>query len=138
MKQTALFVSLALISMGCSAKSPGREGGAINSGNPVLDQFLMDVRDRDEQAVSKAVTFQNISRWYPQYKTASEYFAFIDDCALVSVNAAEHNPDVYWANWPCSDGQFRQAFNTAYEAPKVMASEILVPGRDRRREKKVG
>jgi len=133
-----IFAGLAFLSVGCDAKSADREWATIDSGNPVLDQFLTDVRDRDEQAVSKVVTFQNISRWYPQYKTASQYFAFIDDCALASVNAAEHNPNVFWAEWSCSDGQFRQAFNTAYEAPKVMASEMLVPGQNRRREKKVG
>ena len=138
MRRLVIFAGMALVSSGCTAEATNREWATIDFGNPVLDQFLTDVRDGKEHSVSKVVTFQNISRWYPQYKTASEYFAFIDDCALVSVSVAEHNPDVFWANWSCSDGQFRQAFNTAYEAPKIMASEILIPGRDQRREKKIG
>jgi hypothetical protein len=120
------------------AQPPSGQWASINSGNEVLDQFLVSVRDKDETTVAKVVAFKPISRSLPQYNTASEYLAFVDDCALASVKATESNSDLFWVNWKCSDGAFRQAFNTAYEAPKVMASEMLKPNSDERREKTSG
>jgi hypothetical protein len=136
--RTLLIYSMVLASGGCVAEPAPRQWASINSGNEVLDQFLANIRDKDATAVAKLVEFKPISRWLPQYTTASEYLAFIDDCALVSVKATGSNSDLFWVNWTCSDGAFRQAFNTAYEAPKVMASEMLKPNSDERREKTSG
>lgn len=131
-----LFSALCVLAFsGCSSGAAASNWTKIDSGNAVLDRFLVDVREKDASAISQAASFKNISQWLPQYGNAVEYLAFIDDCSLASVKRADNHQHIYWAHWACADGEFRQAFNVEYEKPKVMVSEMLVVGQDKRREK---
>lgn len=145
-----LIVALITQIAGCTAAEPSNANAYIAySGNKSIDGFIAAVQRRDESRV-KALTykFETISGLFPQYKTAREYLTRIGPCTISRVVQAGSDAAgepvyidwalkdgrraakaayIYWIMWSCPEGNFRQALNADFHAPKLLVSELLPP-----------
>ena len=121
-----------------------------STGNARIDGFVTSLQRRDEQSLRTQIAkFDTISGRYPQFKTAEEYVHWIDGCRIVRVaqkgyDAADRTvtidpslthgaaavrilEPIYWIDWDCPGGKFRQALNPEFRAPGIMVSEMMTP-----------
>lgn len=151
-QKVAMLLGSVCILMSCGNRSTDTNAYLPDSGNVLIDRFVSSVQRGDREAVAGQIAkFETISGLFPQFASAGEYLSWTDGCRIsragqngldgrgnvvaidVSLRsgppAADVIDHVYWIDWVCSKGKFRQALNADFEAPKIMVGEMIAETR---------